>query len=284
MPRPAAASPYVPIPGGVWLGKVSSSDAGITATLTDLLDVYEGRCSDSALLQQMDDIEPDQAIDLLHRCLEGTGPAGEFEFRVVDERAGEGGIVRLQWDLRGSVAYNVPCYRIPNAATQLRDDFLVPLLRACVSARRLLPTDAAWPPPPPPSSATSGCRPPTLPDFAAAGLEGLLASLEPRAPRGGGSGEEEEEEEGGGGQSSIETGSTCVPAGATSIAEADAARDCPGGSSGAAAGPPLPAPDGSAAGAGPSAAAAMTAEEEQRKRAREKREKAAAKDKMRKLS
>ena len=283
MPRPAAASPYVPIPGGVWLGKVSSSDAGITATLTDLLDVYEGRCSDSALLQQMDDIEPDQAIDLLHRCLEGTGPAGEFEFRVVDERAGEGGIVRLQWDLRGSVAYNVPCYRIPNAATQLRDDFLVPLLRACVSARRLLPTDAAWPPPPPPSSATSGCRPPTLPDFAAAGLEGLLASLEPRAPRGGGSGEEEEEEEEGG-QSSIETGSTCVPAGATSIAEADAARDCPGGSSGAAAGPPLPAPDGSAAGAGPSAAAAMTAEEEQRKRAREKREKAAAKDKMRKLS
>ena len=284
MPRPAAASPYVPIPGGVWLGKVSSSDAGITATLTDLLDVYEGRCSDSALLQQMDDIEPDQAIDLLHRCLEGTGPAGEFEFRVVDERAGEGGIVRLQWDLRGSVAYNVPCYRIPNAATQLRDDFLVPLLRACVSARRLLPTDAAWPPPPPPSSATSGCRPPTLPDFAAAGLEGLLASLEPRAPRGGGSGEEEEEEEEEEGQSSIETGSTCVPAGATSIAEADAARDCPGGSSGAAAGPPLPAPDGSAAGAGPSAAAAMTAEEEQRKRAREKREKAAAKDKMRKLS
>ena len=283
MPRPAAASPYVPIPGGVWLGKVSSSDAGITATLTDLLDVYEGRCSDSALLQQMDDIEPDQAIDLLHRCLEGTGPAGEFAFRVVDERAGEGGIVRLQWDLRGSVAYNVPCYRIANAATQLRDDFLVPLLRACVSARRLLPTDAAWPPPPPPSSATSGCRPPTLPDFAAAGLEGLLASLEPRAPRGGGSGEEEEEE-GGGGRSSIETGSTCVPAGATSIAEAAAARDCPGGSSGAAAGPPLPAPDGSAAGARPSAAAAMTAEEEQRKRAREKREKAAAKDKMRKLS
>lgn len=283
MPRPAAASPYVPIPGGVWLGKVSSSDAGITATLTDLLDVYEGRCSDSALLQQMDDIEPDQAIDLLHRCLEGTGPAGEFEFRVVDERAGEGGIVRFQWDLRGSVAYNVPCYRIANAATQLRDDFLVPLLRACVSARRLLPTDAAWPPPPPPSSATSGCRPPTLPDFAAAGLEGLLASLEPRAPRGGGSGEEEEEE-GGGGRSSIETGSTCVPAGATSIAEAAAARDCPGGSSGAAAGPPLPAPDGSAAGARPSAAAAMTAEEEQRKRAREKREKAAAKDKMRKLS
>jgi hypothetical protein len=290
MPRPPAASPYAPIAGGPWLAKVVSDDVGVAVTLTDLLHVYKGQCSDSILQQQMEEFEPDQAIPLLHRCLEGNGPEGQFSFRVVDERGEEGGIVRLQWDLRGSVAYNIPCYGVASSAALLRDDLMAPLLRACTSARSILPADAVWPPP-----CTAASPGPTLPDFAAPGLAILLERLQPSAPqamtRCG-------DESGGGGAQA----GGCGGAACGSIASSGTEANRPSGqgqaaSIGGSGIPPSQAHAAQAAdsavhggggdGQGPSVGAtstATTAEDEQRKRARGKREKAAAKDKMRKLS
>lgn len=178
--RDARSSPYAPVPGG-WLAQLSSTRDGIELILTDMRQVYVGCMEDALLAQQMEDIEPDEAVKLLHKELEGKNSSGQSIFRIVEDATGDGPI-RFHWELSGSTAYNIPCYSALDAARILRDTLLVPLLRASEAAQRLIPASVDWPP-----QATGGAAS-LLPDFASDQLRALLDRLapEPGAPSQGG--------------------------------------------------------------------------------------------------
>lgn len=144
---------------------LSSTHSGIEVTLTDLISMHIGRMENEVLRQQMDEYDPEVAVPLLHKDLEGKNSSGKSKFKIVED---ENGPTRFIWELHGVPSYNVPCYPARDAAMRLRDGLLVPLLRASVAASRFLPPDTCWPPPPPDGGSQ------LLPDFASAGLCALL--------------------------------------------------------------------------------------------------------------
>jgi hypothetical protein len=152
MPIASRSSPFTALDGGAWLVDVRTGEEGIELQLTDLCAHYHGRCSRDAahrqLVEEFGSEELDSMFRLLHECIEGKRGANVHALRVVPVETFGSGPPRLalHWDIRGSPVLKVEVELSEAPQRWLRDTFVLPLLRAAVAARALIPDGATWPP------------------------------------------------------------------------------------------------------------------------------------------
>ena len=167
----ARSSPFTVIDSTApWLARVSSSSSsGISVRLTDLCAHYLGSVDSGTLQQQLEEFDdPAQVLHKLHDCLEGKEPTALYAFRV-EVLDAFSGTRRFLWDLGGSTAITVVCWPSQDSAACIRDELLLPLLRAGEAAWRMASAEVTWP------SLPAGVEQ-FLPDMGAPALRALLVT------------------------------------------------------------------------------------------------------------
>lgn len=153
-----------------WLAQATTNSAGLEVRLTNLTTHYVGRCDRASLHKQLDVFgDKEEVLTRLHECLEKDPQRTMYEFRVRPGTQSGLAPIHFEWIYGGSVAISVGCHESANPAASLRDELLLPLMRAAVAARALLPADAAWP---------AGEGTPLLPNFADSSLCSLCKQPE----------------------------------------------------------------------------------------------------------
>ena len=164
---PQLSSWHVIDPSTPWLVRVKSSDtSAVEATLTNLREVYVGTCSEASVRQQVDSwggAQPAQMLGVMHEMIDDPTFDRNAKFTVT--RSGE--LQVLHFEVRDTTCVLINCTPSADSATTLRDELVLPLLRATEQLRALVPATAAaaWRPP---------ANPLPLPQFNAAPLRAML--------------------------------------------------------------------------------------------------------------
>ena len=164
---PQLSSWHVIDPSTPWLVRVKSSDtSAVEATLTNLREVYVGTCSEASVRQQVDSwggAQPAQMLGVMHEMIDDPTFNRNAKFTVT--RSGE--LQVLRFEVRDTTCVLINCTPSADSATTLRDELVLPLLRATEQLRALVPAAAAaaWRPP---------ANPLPLPQFNAAPLRAML--------------------------------------------------------------------------------------------------------------
>ena len=159
-----------------WWAQATTNGAGIEVRVTNLLMHYVGRCDKVSLYKQLVDFaDKEVVLERLHECLEKDPKMnGGCAFCVRPGSHHELAPIYFEWSFGGAVAISVGCQASANAAECIRDELLLPSMRANVAAKALLPTDTAWPP--------AGEAIP-LPNFADSSIISLCQRAESRSSR-----------------------------------------------------------------------------------------------------
>ena len=139
------SSPFVFI-DATWLLRVRSAASAVEVTLTDLCSHYVGRCDASSVCQQVEQwgaAEPAPILQLLHECVDipTSEKTKHCAFRVLRREAS----ALVEWSVRGETCLAFHCSPSTEPAVRLRDEVILPLMRAAEQLRRLVPA-GAWQP------------------------------------------------------------------------------------------------------------------------------------------
>lgn len=152
-----------------WLLRARSTPLELEVTLTDLRGYFVGRLDASSVESQIKSWGGNnigQMIRLLHKHLAGSERLSCFPISPTSED--DDGMRRLLWVIKDVTCFTFMCRPAPAPATLLRDELILPLMRATEQLRRLVPSEAAtaWKP-------DADAMP--LPQFGAPPLQAMLA-------------------------------------------------------------------------------------------------------------
>lgn len=121
--------------------------------VSDLRRFFSCTCGESDLRRQLDATDlaspVDKMLDVLMRCFAGSDPASSaasFQVRPPVDALGQ--LLHLDFYIRGTLkVFSFPCHSVADPGASVRDELLLPMMRAAEQLRQLVPAGAAWSPP-----------------------------------------------------------------------------------------------------------------------------------------